>query len=390
MQSKQEREARKALKARCDQMYASHGKLLLKGATGSGKTKIALELIDKTPGPWEVIVPKTSLIKEWHNEMDRWKLSRLKKRVTVYCYDSLHKHQDECNLVLDEAHRLTPLKFPMVEHKVDPLRSKVIALSATIPRERMDLLKALGIDRKHQVTYRLDQAVKDNVVAPYSVTVIHFPLDDEKKIIEAGNKFNKFFVTEKQNYEWTDKYFRRMLMTKNQKAIEIAVRKRMHCIYNLPSKVRVGKLALNMIPEDKKTLIFAGSIAHANLLCKHRYHSKTSDEDFESFKEGRILRLSAVGQISEGVNIPNLEVALILQVQSNMLHMIQKTGRLLRKTNDPNKIGHVIVLCAMRTQDEKWVDSSLRDFNPANVEHKLLRDVMKNGIPGLGIVPDYQ
>jgi superfamily II DNA or RNA helicase len=235
------------------------------------------------------------------------------------------------------------------------------------------------------VVYRLDQAVKDEVVTPYQVTVVSMMLDDQLKLIEVGRKHNKFMVTEAQGYEFRDRQFRQAISIKDQRQIEFAVRNRMNFIYNLPSKLRAAKTILNLIPENKKTLVFTGRIAQANQLCKHRYHSKTSDEDFKRFKAGEIMRLSAVGSISEGVNIPDLDVALITQVQSKQLHMIQKTGRLLRKTNDPNKIGRVIVLCTEDTQDRKWVNNALGDFDENNIDRKFLSDVLKNGLPGFDL-----
>jgi superfamily II DNA or RNA helicase len=383
MAENQEAKARLDLAFKCSDKFNRYGKLLLQGATGSGKTKIALELIDKVNEPWDILVPKRSIITEWHNEIDKWGYDHLQDRVNVYCYDSLHKNPRRCNLVLDEAHRLTPAKLPMAMNKNQRLRT--IGLSATVPYDRFQVLRNLGLGNQNRVVYKLDQAVDDTVVVPYHVTVIYFRLDDQLKIIEVGPKHNKFMVTEEKAYEFRDKHFRQAIASKNHKQIEFAVRNRMNFIYNLPSKVRIARPILNMIPDSKKTLVFTGRIAQANQLCKHRYHSKTTVKDFERFKAGEIMRLSAVGSISEGVNIPELDVALITQVRSNQLHMIQQTGRLLRKTSDPNKVGRVIVLCCENTQDRKWVDSALGDFDESNIDRKLWSDVLKNGLPGFDL-----
>ena len=57
---------------------------------------------------------------------------------------------------------------------------------------------------------------------------------------------------------------------------------RMRFIYNLPSKLEAAKYILkHIIPIEDRTLIFCGSIAHAEELSKNTYHSKTDDIDLE-------------------------------------------------------------------------------------------------------------
>jgi superfamily II DNA or RNA helicase len=147
---------------------------------------------------------------------------------------------------------------------------------------------------------------------------------------------------------------------------------RMRFIYNLQSKKRIGKYMLGkIISPDERTLIFAGSIKMAEELESKTYHSKSKDNDFNDFFNEKINRLSAVQSLNEGVNIPNLDNALIVQTTSKERHLIQKIGRIIR-----HREGHkakIYLMYAKGTVDEDWVKSATENINMANVKHLKFR-----------------
>ena len=382
--SDKEAQARKQLFLEVKEAYWKHNKIILfEGATGSGKTYATLRLmkehIQKYGEKWEIIVPTTRLIDEWWSEIKKWKmLTIMKKHVEIYCYSSLHKFSAEVNVVLDEVHKLSDMRYDYIEDKVYPQSKSVIALSASVTDEVRQKLKVLGIHGLNTVVYSLDSAVSDDIVAPYKIDVIEFPLDDTTKNIPGGNKSNPFMTTEMAGYQFMDKQVRRAMSTKNDKFTKFKILERMRFIYNLPSKLTLAQKILDILPQDKKILIFCGSIRQANAICNHRYHSETDDTDYQKFCKGEILRMSAVNSIAEGVNIPELDYILLLQVQSGKVHLIQKIGRLLRKTSDPQKVGHVIILNAIGTQDNKWVVRALSSFDQSRITYVSQNQILQH------------
>jgi superfamily II DNA or RNA helicase len=290
----------------------------------------------------------------------------------MFCYASAHKLEDNdgvegANVILDEAHRVTERTWPFIKAHLGT-NGKLICLSATVPYKKKDLLEILGITREHTVTYTLDSAVEDNLVSDYRIQILQFPLDNTVKQVEAGRKGNKFMVTEDQGYRYVDQNARQSLYSNNEQLKKFRMLARMRYIYNLPSKLEIARQILAQIPADKKVIVFCGSIAHANAVCPYRFHSKTDDEDYIAFNEGRIHQLAVVQSVAEGVNIPNIDYAVLMQVQSEDLHTIQKIGRALRKTDDPNKCSKIIILEAMGTQDSKWVANATKSFDISKVD----------------------
>ena len=118
---------------------------------------------------------------------------------------------------------------------------------------------------------------------------------------------------------------------------------------------------------NKKTLVFANTQKQADRLCSYSYHSKNKDsiDNLELFADGRIDTLSCVDQLSEGINIPNLEQGIIMHAYGNERKAAQRIGRLLRL--NPNQTAVCHILCYKNTIDEKWVKSALNNFDTKNV-----------------------
>lgn len=379
-----EERKRAELALKINSIFKQHGKVLLKMGTGAGKTKLALELAASTGEHWTILIPRKPLFKTWHDENLKWNLIMDGKNMQMFCYASAHKLENNDgvegkNVILDEAHRVTERTWPFIKALLGT-SGKLICLSATVPYKKRDLLEQLGIFKEHTVTYTLDSAVEDNLVSDYRIQIIQFPLNSSKKQIEAGKKGAKFFVTEQDGYRFADQRARQAIYSSKPDSVKWAMLARMRFIYNLPSKLEITRFLLSQIPKDKKVIVFCGSIQHANSICPHRFHSKTDDEDYIAFNEGKIHQLSVVQSVSEGVNIPNIDYAILMQVQSEDLHTIQKIGRSLRKTDDPNKCSKVIILEATGTQDSKWVASATQSFDPTKVDYISHSQLLNKGL----------
>jgi superfamily II DNA or RNA helicase len=112
-----------------------------------------------------------------------------------------------------------------------------------------------------------------------------------------------------------------------------------------------------------KTILFANTQEQADRLAPHSYHSSNpkSAENLELFKNNEIELLSAVEQLSEGVNIPNLRSGIIMHAYSNNRKTSQKLGRMLRL--NPDDTAGIHILCYRDTVDEQWVRSAIESFD---------------------------
>jgi superfamily II DNA or RNA helicase len=74
-----------------------------------------------------------------------------------------------------------------------------------------------------------------------------------------------------------------------------------------------------------------------------------------------------VTQLSEGISIPNLRVAIIWHAFGNERKAAQRIGRLPRL--NPDQTATVHLLACQDTVDEQWVTQALEAFDPTKISY---------------------
>ncbi len=328
--------------------------------TGTGKTKVAIDAI-KTIKPRKVLViVPTEKLRDvtWPDELKKW---GLKKKLEIVCYASLAKIKRRTFdlVIMDEAHRITENNRVFFENnKV----KYVLGMTATNPKDKYDLLKDIC-----PIVYSasLDQAIDAGAVADYEIEIIYLNLDDKEKYISAGNAKNRFLTTEVGQYKFLNQRINKMRYS-GKDVPEFFYMNRMRFIYNLRSKTRLAKDLIERLPEQERLLIFCGSIEQAEEVCDNFYHSKSNDTALSNFITGKINKLSAVKALNEGINIPKIDAALIVQLNSKELDLVQRIGRVLR--TDKSKPAKVYILVSIGTQDEVWANKATAYFDQTKIK----------------------
>ena len=276
-------------------------------ATGSGKSKVAVELAKYYFNPNNdyhaaLLVPTEKLRDEnWLEEFTKWEASNVWKHTERLCYASASKVKgyDFPLAILDEGHNITELSSEFfLNNEVE----RTVLLTATPPTDmvKRQILSDLGIELVYELT--LDQAVRLGFVAPYKITVVTVPLDNSTKNIPGGNKANPFMTTEAATYAYCNKRVQQCFgdQTPQGKAkMKFAILNRMQFIYKIPSKTAVIKFLLDkVIPKEDRTIIFCGNIEQAEEVCPTFYHSKSSSVAYDAFKNESINRLSCVKAVN--------------------------------------------------------------------------------------------
>jgi superfamily II DNA or RNA helicase len=360
-------------------VVSNGGKGLVAMATGSGKSKVAIDLAkiycgNSTVG---IIVPTEKLRDEgWREEFEKWKAQDIWRRVESLCYASGSKIKNKTLglTILDEAHNITELGSEFfANNKTGP----VVALTATVPTDRvkLDLLNNLGLKVVYEVT--LDQAVRLGFVAPYQITVVSVPLNGIDKNQKGGSKDKPFMTTEQKTYEYLTK--RVLTSPSGTKAYQFAVLRRMQFLYGVQSKVDAAKALLeHVVPKEDRTLIFCGNIKAAEEIWPHTYHSKSGSSYFNAFKKEEIDRLSCVQALNEGQNIPNVDSALIHQLNSKEKNLIQRIGRIIRFR--PGHQAHIWILVSEGTQDTVWLDNATQNLDKRKIRQIKLNDLLSGNL----------
>lgn len=343
--------------------YNSNCKGTVAYATGTGKSKIAVDIVSENKD-WKnvyLIVPTEKLRDEnWKEEFKKWKHLSDYSKIKRLCYASIDKVEDseEIDLVIaDEFHNITEHNSSFFKkNKV----KRILALTATPPDDKIKL----EIFNKYApviATYTIDQGVKDGIIAPYEITVIECRLDDKEKYVKAGTKEKPFYTTEQKHYEYLSKSILMLQYSKKKEVAKWKILERMRFIYNLRSKTELAKKLKDKFLKDKKSLIFCGSINQAEELSPYTFHSKTSDKNLNKLIKGSINELASVECLNEGVNIPSMEAALIVQLNSKEKDAIQRIGRLLRFRE--GHLAKIYILVVTNTVDENWAKKALQGFS---------------------------
>ena len=358
-------------------------------ATGIGKSKIAVDyakkIVKEKPSAKILIVVPTEKLRDenWLEEFVKWKSKSIwSKNIERCCYVSANKIKDKVYdlVIMDEIHNITENNS---EFFYNNRVHRAIGLTATLPKDeiKIQILKEL----KFKIVYELplDLAVELGLVSPYQITVVEVELDNKDKYLKGGTKDKPFYQTEVAKYEYLTSMIQRLMYSgtpQSKMNLKFKILDRMRLIYGLKTKTEAAKFLLdNVIPQDERTLIFCGSINQAEELNEYSFHSKKKNsKDFDDFKAEKINRLSCVNALNEGHNIPKIDNGLVVQLNSKELNLVQRIGRIVRFRE--GHLAQIYIICALGTQDEKWVEKALAGFDQSNITYIRYKNLINKSV----------
>lgn len=338
---------------------------------GVGKTRLGLEHLQLVCNKFEkqenriakalVVAPLKSIHEGWKAEAKKWGVEHLLECIDFTTYRSLKKQDHDYDVIyLDECHSLK------LNHSdwLSKFEGYIIGLTGTVPKSpTSEKTKMINAYCPIKYDYTTDQAVGDDILNDYRITVHLLPLSEETTHkVEVKSKTGvvtkSWYTSEFENYEyWTDRV--NNASTPSERQMCSIMRMKSMQVYK--TKDEYSKKLLDQ--SKVKTILFANEQKQADMLCKHSYHSnnKESEANMERFELGTIDKLSCVLQLSEGANIKELKRAIILHAYGNNRKAAQRIGRTLRL--NPDDMANVDILCFKDTQDEKWVEDALAEFD---------------------------
>lgn len=328
---------------------------------GVGKTRIAImDMVDNNYNHILIVISKHNIKESWINEILIMKAEYLIPRIKFSTYASLNKQNLSYydKIYLDECHNLTVNNSKKLKKYRDK-GGRVLGITGTYPE--------YGIKKElcnyicpEEYTYTVEQAIKDKILNNYLIFIHKIELSSINDfVIKYGNR--KFVTSELKSYRyWTSQVER----VSNRTRASIG---RLSAMKSYNSKLEYIKKLINNDKNKNNTtkkLIFVNTIDQANQL-PNPIHSKI-DKDInkrtlDKIANGDINTITAVEQLSEGVTIPGLKIAIISHSYSNNRKLAQKIGRVLRL--NPNDVCKVHILCYKNTVDEDWIESALEDFD---------------------------
>ena len=348
-----------------------HKQCSLSLSMGVGKTFVGLQYIDHYYNDVLrvlVVAPKRSILETWKQEAVKHNREYLLEHIEFTTYLSLSKKDHQYDIViLDECHNLLDTHREWLDGYLKAYDGRILGLSGTMPKYA-DSQKGKMVDEYCRTVYwySTDDAVEDDILNDYRIIVHELNLDTAKTLKVEGKGGNSWYTSEKLNYEY---WSSRVYGSTSQKQQQIMRVMRMKALMGFKSKEEYAKKLLKEITD--KCIVFCNTQEQAEKLCIHSYHSNNPDSEanLEKFQSGETMQLSAVNQLSEGVNIKGLKQAIILHSFSGSSPKSQqKLGRILRL--NPDEVATLHLLVYKNSVDETWANSVLELFDSSKIIYK--------------------
>jgi superfamily II DNA or RNA helicase len=333
---------------------------------GVGKTLLGLKHMAKfyhDNARYLIVAPRKKIYTAWKEDAEKFGHQLLMDHVEFVTYRSLTKQDQDYDVIyLDECHSLKESHKEWL-YGFEARGGKILGLTGTYPvYKNTEKGRMCNYYCPKVYEYTTDDAVDADILNDYKIFIHQLYLDGASNIPIKNTKGPDFMTSEVKSYTYWNN---RVMSANSPQQQQITRIQRMKALQGFPSKEKYA--AKLLARATKKTLLFANTQDQADRLCKHTVHSKNkvSDANLLLFKEGKILKLAAVEQISEGQNVPELETGIIMHAYANNKKAAQKIGRFLRL--NPDQTAQIHILCYVNSVDKEWVTSALEAFDQSKI-----------------------
>jgi superfamily II DNA or RNA helicase len=361
---------------------------IFKFATGSGKTKTAIYLMNelkirRSKNMFIIVVPDKTLVNQWADELtelhyevvkcfsdeNKWK-TKFRDRVDIFStgmethnyvvvsIDTFYSKdfikilsllKEDYLLVVDECHTLgTDKRLSSL-----PKASMKLGLSATPELFQSEEKTKILLDYFGGIIaeYSLEDAIKDEKLVGYYYYPIIVSLSEQEKetYMEITRKIVKIIGGDTDKPR--DSY---------DEALQMLLFQRARIVYGTVEKLYELDRLLPTLSNKEKLLVYCGATSYSESMTENVYKDSTTQlsevnvlldkhdikaarytadengkerrKNIDLFQKGTLNTLVAIKCLDEGVNIPEIERAIILSSSTNPREFIQRRGRLLRRS----------------------------------------------------------
>lgn len=375
---RQEECVQKWVKSKC--------KGIITAATGFGKTRVALlaikRFLNKNPTKKVLIlVPNDNLLKQWSIKVSE---SGFDFNCTIMTFNKATK-LGEYNtdlLIIDEVHKiLAPTLisvFGIIHYKM------ILCLTATL--ERTDGMHTYLLQKCPLVdNVSKEECIENGWISSFTEYKVLLDVDLTEyqeyntKFYEAFSFFNYDFdlvmsLVGPDGWKNRERYVKenctnsvkisefRKVVTAMTFQFTNYLQKRKSFIANHPKKIEIANKILSYC-RDKKCITFSSTVKQAEQIAYGKvYSGKTAKKKgrttIEEFAKEKNSALNTIMKLNEGLDIPDLEIGIILGLDSSVNKKSQRLGRLLRPFEGKGD-AKLFVLILKGTVEDKWYSNSL-------------------------------
>lgn len=311
-----------------------------------------------------IAYPEINIKKSWEKDFLRLKYTN---SVTFTTHKSLDKHSDQDwdIVILDEIHLLSENQINVCKK----FKTNILGLTGTMSKWTKAVLKN-DLNLPVISTYTIDQAISDNVITDYEITVKMVDLDN--KVI---NNYKGKKRTEKGQFNALTAVISSLeSLKKNTFFLKLA---RMRLIINSLAKLEATKKILKE-NKNERILIFCGDTKNADKLGCPTHHSKNRDKSidkFDSFAEGdsKNNHMAVVKIGNTGITYKPLDKVIVNYFDSNPENLAQKINRCMAlEYNNPDKKSYIWIISSTEEAELNWLKKALEFFDKSKVKYEKM------------------
>jgi len=352
--------------------WKTTGRGLLAMPTGTGKTEVALTIMQKTAVSTLVVAPVRDLMYQWHRRILQGlgydagvigdQVFRIEP-VSVTTYDSACIYMERLGakfglIIFDECHHLPgDVRRDAARMCAAPWRLGLTATPERADGRHLDLDQLIG-----PIVYQLPMtAVRGRTLADYEVVRIPVYLSDQEQArYDALSGTVRRYVAMRRKTEpafsWQDLC--------GETGREPAARQALRAYFarkaiedRAAEKLRVLE-DIFRLHAGSTILVFAGSNAMARDVCRrflipcllNHCAKKERLDILEGLRDGIYPALVANQVLDEGVDVPEAKVAVVIGGTASTRQAKQRLGRILRKTGNAQATLYEVVCAATKEE----------------------------------------
>jgi superfamily II DNA or RNA helicase len=333
--------------------------------TGTGKTEVALSIMAQTATATLVVSPVRDLMYQWHRRI----LAALGydagiigdngfrvRPVSVTTYDSACIHMERFGnrfelVVFDECHHLPgEIRRDAARMSAAPLRLGLTATPQRADGRQTDLDWLIG-----PVVYEMPiAAAKGRTLADYEVVRIpvHLKPDEQRRYQQLLRQVRAYIIERRKtspHYSWQDLCAETGRTPESRRVLRAYFAKK-SIEDRAEEKLRVLE-DLFRLHAGQTCMVFAGSNAMARDVSRRflipcllsHCGKKERLEILQGLAEGRYPALVANRVLDEGVDLPEVKVAVVIGGTASSRQAKQRLGRVLRRSGNAKAVLYEIV-----------------------------------------------
>ncbi len=332
--------------------------------TGSGKTILAIKIIERLNISTLIIVPTLDLVNQWQKELKRaFDLEigeftgnkKVLRAITVSTYDSVYLNAEKLGnrfkfIIFDEVHHLPSEGYKQIaELFAAPNR---LGLTATYKREdnlHKELLRLIG----NKVYEIMPNNLSETHLSPYEIKKIKVSLTntEQKEYNDAYDTFKSYLISNHIQMNSSNDFKKLIIRSGNDPNARLALlsrNKAEEIAFNSQNKLNE---LIKILDKKNRTIIFT---KYNNMVYKiskrflipcitHQIKKNERNEILANFKKGIYTAIVSSQVLDEGINVPEANVGIIISGTGSSREYIQRLGRLLRPGRNKKAILYEII-----------------------------------------------